>query len=178
MKKSYIFIVIALMIIGLVYAAFYNDEAWHPKEGRLTSSIDYLEDADVMKMIEKQLGDVDYAAIVYATEARTTPNSWFHRVIVGNPYDSTYYEIKADVEHTVLGPEYSSINYTSAGRADSRPEKPEAAYAMLVLLCGDSSDHLYAPETAYEFPASKEMIEYFKQREKLPALKQDSSVCP
>lgn len=177
MKKHYVFILSLLITAGLVYTAFYNDEKWYPKEGRFFSEKNYLNDPDIMRMIEKQLYNVDYAAIVYTKASKVTPNSWFHRVVIGESYVRTHHLIKADVDHTVLGSEHNAITYAST-EIGSFSGKIGPAYATLVLLCGDSPDNMYAPENGYEFVASKEQVNYFKQRSKLPVTRKNPNICP
>ncbi len=177
MKKSYAFIIALMVIVGLFYIAFRNDDRWYTQEGKFFSEENYLEDPYILEMIEKQLLNVDYVAIVYATEARTTPNSWFHRVIMDNPYDSTYYQIKAEVDYTILGAEYNTITYTSTEISPSSGKKGKS-YATLVMLCGDSPSNMYPPDNGYEFAASKELIAYFKKKRKLPVTRKDPSICP
>lgn len=175
MKKSYTALIVLITSIGLGFAAFYNSDEWNSLGTRAFSDTEYIENPDIMEMIEKQLTQVDYAAIVYPTATKTTPNSWFHKVVMNNPYDSTYHAIRADVGVAILGSDYKTITYASATRPEST--SPQPSYATLVLLCGNSPDNLYAPETGYEFSASKKLVEYFKQRGKLPTNKNNDSVC-
>ncbi len=160
-----------LVLITSAYFAFYNSDEWVENNQKrievYNKDFPNLNANDrVMDLLEK----AEYAAIVYPKANRVYPNSWFHRVILGNPPEGTGYTVKADVEFTVMGIEHSAITYGS--EIVSIPP-----YPLFVALCVSGEIGLFAPDNGYEIPATKEIIEFLKTLDRKKLTRENSSAC-
>ena len=170
-KKIILFFCLTTSLIFVAYAVFHNSDDWRENENTKVEVYDkdypFL---NTRERIIETLKRVEYAAIVYPTAEHVYPNSWFHRKILSNPYESTTYTVKADVEYTILGEKHSSISYASAGNA-------LVNHALFVALCISDSNQYYAPDNGYEFPATKEAIEFVKSIDMKEIVEEGTSVC-
>lgn len=170
-KKIVLRLSTVLVLVISTYFAFHNSDEWTENNQKRIEvyNKDYpnLNANDrVMDLLEK----AEYAAIVYPKANRVYPNSWFHNVILGNPSEGTSYTIRADVEFTIMGIEYSSITYGSA--INSLPPHP-----LFVALCVSDEIGLFAPDNGYEIPATKEIVEFLKTLDRKKITQKNSSAC-
>ncbi|WP_281557928.1 hypothetical protein [Thalassomonas sp. RHCl1] len=149
------FILILLITLGVATGLFYNSKSWtNNQQQRITvHEQDYFE-LNSKSRILAFVTQVDYAAVVYPQASLAYPNSLFHRYILGNPVESTFYKIRADVEQTIMGEHHNSIIYYSA--SSSLP-----AYPVFVALCRSENGY-YAPDNGFEIPATEEAIAFLK----------------
>lgn len=171
MNKKAIIAICFIVLSVLSYAITYNSQEWSiNNQQQLTIYEKDFPSLHSQQRIIDALSKVQYAAIVYPIANRIYPNSILHKYILGNPYDNTLYMVKAQVEYTIIGEPLSSIVYRSAG-------SPIEPYAIFVGLC-ESEGSFYAPENGFEFPATKEAIEFVKNIKKENLKITDNSVCP
>jgi len=168
LKAISIFLVVFLIFI---YAINYSNENW--LENKLPETVIYEKDFPYLNSIERiidALSEVQYAAIVYPEKHKIYPNSIFHKYILNNPKESTFYTVKAKVLHTIMGEPMNSITYGSAGSS-------VGGNAVFIALCKTESG-FYAPGNGYEFPATQEAIEFIKKLTKESIRKSTSTACP
>lgn len=170
-KKILAILMLSFFIVTSVILLLNNDDEWLINEQ--SRVIVYDKDYPSLKANERimdVLSSVDYAAIIYSEASLTYPNSWFHKHILGNPYEGTSYKIKGNVEYTIIGKKYDSIIYNSSGY-------PLQPYPLFVGLCESENDVYYAPDNGYEFPATQEAIEFLKSIDRNSIKKSNLSVC-
>lgn len=170
MKFKVISICLVVFFI-LIYVLNYSNEGW--LENKLPEVVIYEKDFPYLNSIERimdALSKVQYAAIVYPERYKVFPNSIFHKYILNNPKESTFYTVKAKVLHTIMGEPMNSITYGSAGSyvGDN---------AVFVALC-KTENGFYAPDNGYEFPATQEAIKFIEKLTKESIKKSTSPICP
>jgi len=172
MYKKSVFVLLVLCSIGLFYSALKNNDSWVVNDSpRGKSPYDFSE-AELLKLIYKDLKRVNYAAIVYPIAQKTYHNSWFNRKMEEyfHWHGATSIAIRADVEYTIFGEEFNAIEFGAAD--DSLTNFP-----LLVMLCA-SGENMYEPDLGYVKPASQKLIEHLKKVDPSIFKSKESNICP
>lgn len=152
--KIKIFFIALLILITATYFSFKDDDSWKSNKNiRKEVTNKDFPNLNGKEFLLNNLQNVNYMAIVYPREIRTSHNSWAHRV-GGLSTKEAYSTVKADVEFTVYGKESETITY-------STPMRGIEGYPLIVALCS-TKNGLYALDNGYEFPATKEVIAFAK----------------
>ncbi|MCF6254893.1 MAG: hypothetical protein L3J98_06245 [Gammaproteobacteria bacterium] len=168
MKKKLIFVGLFVFFVGLTYAIF-KESGWQINTQERVKI--YEKDYPSLYSIERALDileEVEYAAIVYTTKAIRHNDSWFFRYIITPLHWQA--SASADVLYTVMGEEYETIEYGATSKNISN-------YAVFVALCVSDDMALYAPDNGYIFPATEELIIYFKNRKINSSATKNNGTC-
>lgn len=171
--KKLIFLFAIIILLFITYFIFSNSNEWtQNKKDRIEIFNKNFPQLNSKRFLNEFIENTSYVAIVYPKASLVYPNSWFHRIIMGNPFEGTSYLIKANVEFTLIGKEYDSITYSSANNL-------LPPYPVLVGLClMEDSGELYAPDNGYEIPATNETIQILKSLDKNQFKHKTTSICP
>jgi len=170
-KKNILVLGFILSLSIILYAVFSNSDEWKINEQQRIEVYDNdYPHLNARERIMRDIGKVDYVAIVYPKANHVYPNSWFYRKILGSPAEGTTVT-KANVEYTIIGDEFTSIIYGSA--VNTLPN-----HLIVVALCVSDNNEFYAPDNGYEIPATNEVIKFLTSIDRKKIVKESSFVCP